>query len=429
MTPEVLASLPPLEVTSPDVVYLVAGLGLLLAAVLPRLLRGRAVSAAMAFAAVGLLVGLLPVPLPDVNPLNQGEIAERLTEITVIVAIMGVGLSIDRPLSWRRWGTTWRLLAVTMPLTIAAVAVLGWGLMGLAPAAAVLLAAVLAPTDPVLAGDVQLEGPGEGSDDEVRFGLTSEAALNDGLAFPFVYLAVFLAADVSFAEGAVRWLGWEFLGKIVVGVAVGAGIGWALSRLAFRLGSRWSPRYGHASEAVIVLAAVFLAYGAAEAAQGYGFLAVAAAALVGRQYERDHEYHQVLHTFTEQIERLLTLGLLLLFGVACAQGLLADLTWQGALTSVALVLVLRPLAGWLGLLGSGTAPGQRAALAFFGVRGVGSLYYLAYAAGEERFPETDELWATVGFTILLSIVVHGVLATPAMERLDRAHGLHRPRPA
>jgi NhaP-type Na+/H+ or K+/H+ antiporter len=160
VTAAVLASLPPLEVTSPDVVYLVAGLCLLLAAVLPRLLRGRAVSAAMAFAAVGLLVGLPPVPLPDVNPLNQGEIAERLTEITVIVAIMGVGLSIARPLSWRRWGTTWRLLAVTMPLTIAAVAVLGWGLMGLAPAAAVLLAAVLAPTDPVLAGDVQLAGPG-----------------------------------------------------------------------------------------------------------------------------------------------------------------------------------------------------------------------------------------------------------------------------
>jgi sodium/hydrogen antiporter len=106
----------------------------------------------------------------------------------------------------------------------------------------------------------------------------------------------------------------------------------------------------------------------------------------------------------------------------------ADLTWQGALTGVALVLVLRPLAGWLGLLGSGAGPGQRAALAFFGVRGIGSLYYLAYAAGEERFPETDQLWATVGFTILLSIVVHGVLATPAMERLDRAHGLHRPRP-
>jgi NhaP-type Na+/H+ or K+/H+ antiporter len=417
------APLPSFQITSPDVVYVVGGVGLLLAAVLPRLLRGRAVSAAMAFAGVGVIVGLLPVPLPDVDPVGRSEIAERLTEITVIVAIMGVAMSIDRPLSWRRWATTWRLLAVTMPLSIAAVAVLGWGLMGLAPAAAVLLAAVLAPTDPVLAGDVQLQGPGEGSDDEVRFGLTSEAALNDGLAFPFVYLAVFLAADVSITEGALRWVGWELVGKVVVGVAVGTAIGWVLSRLAFRLGERWSPRYGQAGEAVIVLAAVFLAYGAAEAAQGYGFLAVAAAALVGRQYEREHEYHRVLHTFSEQIERLLTLGLLLLFGVACAQGLLADLTWRGAVTGLALVLVLRPVAGWLGLVGTGAGRRQRAALAFFGVRGIGSLYYLAYAAGEERFPETDELWATVGFTILVSIVVHGALASPAMERLDRAHGV------
>lgn len=414
------ASLPPLEVTSPDLVYLVGGIGLLLAAVLPRLLRGRAVSAAMAFAGVGILVGLAPVPLPDVDPLAQGEATERLTEVAVIVAIMGVGLSIDRRLTWRNWATTWRLLAITMPLSIGAVALLGWAFMGLVPAAAVLLAAVLAPTDPVLAGDVQLEGPGEGKDDEVRFGLTSEAALNDGLAFPFVYLAVFLASGVSFLEGAPRWFGWELVGKVVIGIVVGAAIGWVLTRLAFRLGTHESPRFGQAAESVIILAAVFLAYGAAEIAQGYGFLAVAAAAIVGRQHERDHEYHRVLHTFSEQIERLLTLVLLLLFGVACAQGLLADLTWQGAVTGAALVLVLRPVAGWLGLLGSRATRGERAALAFFGVRGIGSLYYLAYAAGAESFPETDELWATVGFTVLLSIVVHGVLATPAIERLDRA---------
>jgi NhaP-type Na+/H+ or K+/H+ antiporter len=383
VTAAVLASLPPLEVTSPDVVYLVAGLCLLLAAVLPRLLRGRAVSAAMAFAAVGLLVGLPPVPLPDVNPLNQGEIAERLTEITVIVAIMGVGLSIDRPLSWRRWGTTWRLLAVTMPLTIAAVAVLGWGLMGLAPAAAVLLAAVLAPTDPVLAGDVQLAGPGEGSDDEVRFGLTSEAALNDGLAFPFVYLAVFLAADVSFAEGAAR-VGREFL-----------------------------------------------AHGAAEAAQGYGFLAVVAAALVGRQYERDHEYHQVLHTFTEQIERAADPRP----AAAVRRGLRPGPAGRPHLAGGpdggrprARPAAAGGVAGAARVQGPARAAGRAGV---FGVRGIGSLYYLAYAAGAERFPETDELWATVGFTIFLSIflsIVHGVLATPAMERLDRAHGVHRPRP-
>ena len=114
---------------------------------------------------------------------------------------MGVGLSLDRPLSWKAWRTTWRLLVIGMPLFIAAVALLAWGCMGLLPASALLLAAVLAPTDPVLAGDVQVGGPNSGEEDEVRFGLTSEAGLNDGLGFPFVYLALFVGASAGVEEG------------------------------------------------------------------------------------------------------------------------------------------------------------------------------------------------------------------------------------
>jgi NhaP-type Na+/H+ or K+/H+ antiporter len=415
------SGLPGPEITSADVVYVVGGVGLLTAAVLPRLIRGRAISAAMAFTAVGLLVGALPLPLPEVDPITSGELTERLTEVAVIVAIMGVGLALDRPLAWRTWTTTWRLLGIAMPLCIAAVALLGWGLMGLLPASALLLAAVLAPTDPVLAGDVQVGGPNTGEEDEVRFGLTSEAGLNDGLAFPFVYLALFVGSTVGIGEWGLRWVAWELVGKVVVGVAVGAAVGWVLARVAFRAPKR-ALRVAEAGEAVVALGAVLLAYGVAETLQGYGFLAVFAAAVTIRSHERRHDYHDVLHSFIEQVEQILTMVLLLLFGVACARGLLDDLTWVGALTGVLLVLVVRPLAGWLSMLGSPAPNRERAALAFFGVRGIGSFYYLAYATTEGAFSEASELWATVGFAVLLSVVVHGVTATPVMAWLDREGG-------
>ncbi len=430
LTLSTITELPPLEVVSSDVVYVVGGIGLLTAAVLPRLINGRAISAAMAFTGVGIIAGLLPIPLPVLNPLEQGEMTERLTEVAVIVAIMGVGLALDRPLSWRKWATTWRLLGIAMPLCILAVAMLGWGLMGLLPASALLLAAVLAPTDPVLAGDVQVRGPNTGDEDDVRFGLTSEAGLNDGLAFPFVYLALFIGAG-TVAEWGPRWLAWELLGKVVVGVVVGAAVGWLLARLAFRAPSP-TLRFAEAGEAVVALGAVLLAYGVAEALQGYGFLAVFAAAMVIRSHESGHEYHHVLHSFIEQIELLLTMTLLLMFGIAVARGLFDDLTWVGALTGVLLVLVVRPVAAWVSLIGSGTRRRERSALAFFGVRGIGSFYYLAYATTEGSFSQESELWATVGFTVLLSVVLHGVTATPVMEWLDgeaKADGEKADRPA
>jgi NhaP-type Na+/H+ or K+/H+ antiporter len=128
----------------------------------------------------------LPVDLPGADPLAHPKVTEHLTEVGVIVALMGAGLKIDRPLSRKGWASTWRLLATAMPLTIAAVALPGRWWTGLVPAAALLLGGALAPTDPVLASDVQVGEltDQEDSEDEVRFALTSEAGLNDGLAFP-----------------------------------------------------------------------------------------------------------------------------------------------------------------------------------------------------------------------------------------------------
>lgn len=428
---------------SADAVYLLLGASLLLAVVLPVALQRAAVSAPLVLLFVGGLIGLLP--LPDgvsAAPMDNLPFVEHLTEFCVIVALMGVGLALDRPLewlrwvTWKRWGATWRLLGIAMPLCIAGVALLGWWAMGLVPAAALLLGAVLAPTDPVLASDVQVEGPSVGESpeepeeidehDEVRFALTSEAGLNDGLAFPFVYAAIFLSTLGPITEWGLRWVAWELVGKVLVGALIGTAVGWLLAKVAFRA-PKLSLRMAETGEPLMALAAVLLSYGAAEVAQGYGFLAVFACAMTLRSAERGHDYHAHMHQIIERLERLLTLIVLLLLGVSLTNGLLGELGWRGVLVGIALVFVIRPLSGMLAL-GLGRAQDrvgdehlnrrERRCTAFFGVRGVGSLYYLAYATSRADFGDHAQLWAVVAFTITLSVVVHGITATPAMKWLD-----------
>jgi NhaP-type Na+/H+ or K+/H+ antiporter len=406
-----------------DLLLTLAGVAALGAAALPRLLAERPLSMPIVYVAVGLAVFLLPIGVDPPDPLRQGVATERLAEITVIVALMGAGLKLERPLGWMRWITTWRLLAVTMPLTIAGAALLGWWWVGLTPAAALLLGAALAPTDPVLASDVQVAPPGEEPDeDEVRFSLTSEAGLNDGLAFPFVNAALAMAAS-----GGVAWVGgWLALDagyRVAVALLAGLVVGRVLGRLVFGLGSG---RLAEASDGFVALAVTLLAYGVTELLRGYGFVAVFVAAVALRRYERHHEYHRTLHAFAEEIERLLTVALLVLFGGALAGGLLEGLTWGGAAVGLALLFVVRPLAGWAGLTGGGVPAQDRAAIAWFGIRGIGSFFYLAHALNEARFPGAERLWAIVGFTVLASVALHGVTASGVMRRLDRDRGRGRP---
>ncbi|MGN9767069.1 cation:proton antiporter [Micromonospora sp. SD12] len=404
-----------------DVAFAVVGLGALLAGILPRVLERRPLSMPIAFLGLGMLVFALPVGLPNPDPLAYPDVATHLTEIGVIVALMGAGLKIDRPFSWRRWSSTWRLLAVAMPLCIAAVALLGWWWAGLVPAAALLLAAALAPTDPVLAADVQVGEPNdeEDSEDEVRFALTSEAGLNDGLAFPFVYAAIAIATtSLAPADWLGHWFGVDVLWKVGAGVAGGWLVGWLLGKLFFRAPSEL--RLARHSEGFLALAATFLAYGLVELVSGYGFLAVFVAARAIRAAERTHEFHSVLHDFAEQVERLLTVLLLLLFGGAVVGGLLGPLTWPAAAVGLALLFLVRPLIGWLSLRGAPGRPAEHWVIALFGIRGVGSFYYVAYATTKADFPQADLIWATVGLVVIVSVVVHGVAATPVMQLLDRA---------
>lgn len=403
-----------------DLVYLAAGAGALLAAALPRLLADRAFSMPLVFLGAGMLLFALPLGLPQPDPVAYRPWVEHLSEGVVIVSLMGAGLSLNRPIGWRRWATTWRLLAIAMPLTVLGVAALAYGALGWPLAAALLLGAVLAPTDPVLASDVQVGEPTDDAsdEDEVRFGLTSEAGLNDGLAFPLVYAAIALALAGGGAGWVADWALQELLAKIAIGVVAGLAVGRVLGRLFF--GVRRDPlRLSEHAEGFVALAATFLAYGVTEVAHGYGFIAVFVTACTIRAAERDHGYHQVLHSFIDQVERLLVAWLLLLVGGALVTGALGEFHWSALLVAAGLVFVVRPLAGVVSLVGGRTGWRERVAISFFGIRGIGSIYYLSYALGAATFGVPDgQLWTVVTSAVVLSVVVHGITATPVMTRLD-----------
>ena len=419
-----MAFLPELETTA--LVYALAGAGALIAAFLPRLVSGRPFNMPLAFLLGGFLAYLLPLGLPRPDPLEDAALVEHATELVVIVSLMGAGLALDRPFGRRAWRTTWRLLAVAMPLTIVAVALVGYAAVGLPLAVALLLGAVLAPTDPVLAADVQVGEPtietededDHHGEDEVRFALTSEAGLNDGAAFPVVHLALVLiaASAAGTSPALLEWAAVDVVWATVVGVACGLGIGRLLARWFFGCEEQRASRQ---ADGFVALAVTFLAYGAAELVGGYGFVAVFVAACTIRSAERNSGYHQVLHGFTEQVERLLTAWVLLLLGGAVATGLLSSLGWREALVGVALVFVIRPVAAWLALGRTRTGRWERWVISAYGIRGIGSLYYLAYATGQADLRD-HRLWSIVGFTVVLSVVVHGLTATPVMSRLDRA---------
>lgn len=402
--------------------YAGAGLATLAAALLPRVLDRAPVSMPMLFLGAGALTFAVVEPLPDPDPHRYSTVFLHLTEICVIISLMGAGLALNRVVGLRRWATTWRLLAITMPLSMIAVGVLGWGALGLGAGASVLLAAALAPTDPVLASEVQAAEPAENPDqdeDEARFALTSEAGLNDGLAFPFTYAAVAISvAGVAPSLWFPQWLAVDVLWRLFCAVAIGLLVGWLLGKLFFSAPSEKFRLAEHA-EGFVALAATFLTYGLTELAEGYGFIAVFVCACSIRAAERHHGYHQVLHRYVEQAERMLTVLIVFLLGGAAVTGLLAGTGWREIVVAAVILLLVRPLAGWAGLLGGRTGPRERTVIAFFGVRGVGSLFYVTYAVQEGHFSEQGAVWRIVGLVVIGSILLHGLTASPTMWLLDR----------
>ncbi|WP_035564766.1 cation:proton antiporter [Hymenobacter sp. IS2118] len=405
-----------------NIALVVLGVAIMGVAWLPSLLEKYPLSYPIFYILLGLGVFSLPIELPSVDPFESPTLITHLSELCVIVALTGTGLKIDRAFSLLRWRTPLKLVLILMVLTIAGLTLAGWGLLGLALPSAVLLAAALAPTDPVLAGDVQVGDPGEGREDNVRFALTGEAGLNDGLAFPFVWLALALIPDaIPVTDRLLHWLWMDVLYRVVAGVVLGWLSGRLLAFLIFSLPKRISIKasaYGF-----VALAVTLVSYGVTELVHGYGFLAVFVAAITLRGRESKHEYHKQMHAFTDQLERLLIVVILILFGGAIAGGLLAPLTWQAAAVGLLLLLVLRPLGGMLTLAGSERVTlAERVVISFFGIRGIGSIFYIAFALERANFPQARLLWAVLGFTMLVSIVMHGALATPVMNWLDRRHG-------
>jgi len=412
----------------------VFGLGILGAVVLPRLLSDRPVSFPLIFIGAGVLIFTLPVGLTPPEPLEHPQQAERLTELIVIIALMGAGLKLDRPFDWRAWRSTWRLLGIAMPLTIVLTTILAWQYLGAHIATAVLIGAVIAPTDPVLAADVQTGPPVQATDEEIdpteqegsiRFALTSEAGLNDGLAFPFTYLAIALATVVGL-ESTVWVLDW-FLVDVVYKIAMGGVVGYLLGKVLahFVFGRHGTTELAQVMAGAEALAATLLAYGVTELLHGYGFIAVFVTALVLRHHEWDHPYYEELHNFAVIVERLLMAVVLLLFGGAIAGGLLVPLTLEMVIVGVVIIFIIRPASGFISMIGFPAIWRERAVISAFGIRGIGSFYYLAYALNQASFQQmqlliaADRLWALLGFIVLASSVLHGITATPVMNAVDQ----------
>ena len=382
---------------------------------LPRFFSGREPAASGLLVLLGLVAfSWLPRMPEAIDPTQNPRVWEITAELCVIVGLFGVGLRLDQVFDYQKWRPTVRLLAIAMPLTIIAVAVFGVVWAGMTLAGALLLGAILSPTDPVLAGDVQVGPPLEGGEHPVRFALTTEAGLNDGLAFPFVHLGVMIALAGAVTGGLVfEWLWRDLLYRVAFGGIGGYAAGWLLGKVLFH----WPIKnaLSKTQSGVVAFAGVIFAYGLTEILEGYGFIAAFVAGVTLRREESEDRFHERLHDFSESIEHTLTAILLVALGAALP-ALWPYLNWGHGAIGLALIFVIRPAIAWTVLAKASLRPRERLVVAFYGVRGIGSIYYLAYAAHHVELVDEGALWATVAFTIVLSTIVHGLTAGLAVER-------------
>lgn len=426
------------------------GLLLIFLALSSTVLSRLPLSTAMLYLVIGLVISPLGLNwlAPDLR--ENKVLLERLTETVVLISLFTAGLKLSVELRDRRWLLPLRLAITSMVLTVAAVAAVGTVLLGLPPGAAVLLGAILAPTDPVLASDVQVHRPGDR--DKLRFALTGEGGLNDGTAFPFVMLGLGLLGLHEIGDWGWRWLAVDVVWAVAAGLGAGALLGAAVGRLVLFLRREHKEAVG--LDDFLALGLIALAYGVAVLLHGYGFLAVFAAGVALRQVEqsesRDPAAQRVVEQatvnrdftaaeaaavdprqapafmanavlgFNQQVERIGELAIVITIGA-----LLWAVDWDSAAWWFVplLLLVIRPVATWLGLLGSQSSVRQRGLMAWFGIRGIGSLYYLMYAINH-GLPEplAAQLTALTLSVVVTSIFVHGISVTPLMSAYEKAIG-------
>jgi NhaP-type Na+/H+ or K+/H+ antiporter len=441
--------------------YLLVGGMLVAMAAAGTLVERLPLTTALLYLAAGALIGPVGLGLLRLDPLAGSALLERVTEAAVIVSLFTAGLKLRAPVADPIWRLPLRLASLSMAVTVGLVALAGVVGLGLPLGAAVLLGAILAPTDPVLAYDVQVEGPTDR--DRLRFGLTGEAGLNDGTAFPFVMLGLGLLGVHDLGAAGWRWLAVDVLWAVAAGLGIGWGLGTLVARFVLYL--RREHREAVGSDDFLALGLIALAYGAALLAHAYGFLAVFAAGLALRRIEARESggapppppqvtgsvggpggagsawgrgpevaaatapdtapayMAQAVLGFNEQLERIAEVAAVLLLGAMLTPAYLNPAAlWFAPL----LFLAIRPFAVAVGLAGSPAARLQRGLIAWFGVRGVGSLYYLAYAVQHGLPPAAAQQLASLTLSVVAaSVVVHGVSVTPLMGRYARWRGRGR----
>ncbi|NEX62064.1 cation:proton antiporter [Noviherbaspirillum galbum] len=422
--------------------FLLIGLLMLTRGLAVSLLERLPFTSAILYLAVGLVLGPSVLNLFYFDPLKNAKWLEILAEVAALISLFSAGVKMPVPFSLRRWMPPIRLAWVSMTITVGLVAAFGFYVLGLPLGAGVLLGAILAPTDPVLATDVQSRHPGD--NDRLRFTLTSEAGMNDGTAFPFVMLGLGLLGLHEIGELGWQWalreVLWATLGAILVGVACGA----IVARIVWKL--RGQQRKHDVLDDLVGLGMIAIVYGISLELKTWGFLAVFFAAVALRQTElnlatasgvkpeklnadvaepaavenrKEDAPPPIVSAeslvFKEHLERLSELMLVFLLG-----GMLFVPFWNWRTVSLGLFLffIARPLSVWLGMLGSKTSLRIRGIAGWFGVRGIGSMYYLMFAInhGLQEALAEDLAHLTL-IVITMSILVHGVSVKPLMNRL------------
>lgn len=356
---------------------------------------------------VGMIFFSLPIDLPSPDPVKYEKEILKLSEIAVIISLMGAGLKINRAFSFKAYRVPLLLVLITMIGCIGATALLGWW-FGLVPASALLLGAVFAPTDPVLANDVQVEiEENEEEEHPVQFNLTGEAGFNDGMAFPFTWLAIWVAMhSFNFEEWISTWLLKDLLYRIAGGTMVGYGCGKLVVWLFFILPAKLEVKPKRLG--LLAVAATFFIYGITEAVHGYGFIAVFIAALTIRHHEKQHSFHKDMHDVVEQVEAYLISIILILLGGYIIHNWSEVFSFPVLGLCLIFIFVIRPFFGIFPTFQTDMPTKHRWSVAFLGIKGVGSFFYLAFALHEADFDQTDFLWNTAAVLVFISALVHRV---------------------
>lgn len=418
------------------------------------------ISTSFIYLIVGLTLGPLGFGLLQLDIASQRGWMQTLTEVAVIVSLFVGGLRLRLPLRHKSWRVALRLAGPVMLVCIAGVTFVTHWLLGVPLFLALLLGAILAPTDPVLAAAVSVNDAED--HDRVRFGLSGEAGLNDGAAFPFVIFALEFMRAGSMDGWVSQWLLSRIMWAIPAGLAIGYLLGTGVGQFAMRIRSR--SRDTDAPNDFLALALIALSYVAAERAHAWGFLAVFAAGVGLRHAEvrvvrasphpaaadqpapasREAEAHPPAETlvsakvseqsleqpavaagvliaealsFGDTLERMLEVLLVVLVGIALASAW----SWPAVAVAALLFMVIRPLAARLLLIGSETSTAQRWLLGWFGIRGIGSLYYLSYALNHGVSSSDGARLVKVVITVVAcSIVVHGISVTPVLRWYERS---------